>query len=127
MKDPLRHRRAAERHPAEDLFGHWAEQVAVFMGTPAFLIGQVIVTLIWIMLNVLILRSHIFDPYPFILLNLAYSIQAGFAAPFILCAQTRQAKRDREAAEADALHREELASHTHSMLITILTRLDPKE
>ena len=51
-----------------------------------------------------------FDVYPFILLNLAFSLQAAYAAPLILLAQTRQADRDKAHAEADAMHREALAS-----------------
>jgi uncharacterized membrane protein len=50
-----------------------------------------------------------FDLYPFILLNLAFSLQAAYAAPLILLASTRQAERDKMLAEADATHREELA------------------
>jgi uncharacterized membrane protein len=50
-----------------------------------------------------------FDVYPFILLNLAFSLQAAYAAPLILLAQTRQADRDKANAEAEAHHREELA------------------
>ena len=50
-----------------------------------------------------------FDIYPFILLNLAFSLQAAYAAPLILLAQTRQADRDKAHAEADAQHREALA------------------
>ena len=50
-----------------------------------------------------------FDIYPFILLNLAFSLQAAYAAPLSLLAQTRQADRDKAHAEADAQHREALA------------------
>ncbi len=50
-----------------------------------------------------------FDIYPFILLNLAFSLQAAYAAPLILLAQTRQADRDKAHADADAQHREALA------------------
>ena len=49
-----------------------------------------------------------FDVYPFILLNLAFSTQAAYAAPLILLAQTRQADRDKVTSLADAQHREEL-------------------
>ena len=50
-----------------------------------------------------------FDVYPFILLNLMFSLQAAYAAPLILLAQTRQADRDKQLSQADALHREEIA------------------
>ena len=62
---------------------------------------------IWIGINVAGITK--FDVYPFILLNLAFSLQAAYAAPLILLAQTRQAERDKVHAEADALHRESLA------------------
>ena len=63
--------------------------------------------LFWISLNVFGVTQ--FDLYPFILLNLAFSLQAAYAAPLILLAQTRQADRDKVHAEADAQHREDLA------------------
>lgn len=88
-------------------FGAKAEGFARFFGTPTFLIAQTIIVAIWIFLNVADL-TH-FDVYPFILLNLAFSLQAAYAAPLILLAQTRQADRDKAHADADALHREELA------------------
>ena len=62
---------------------------------------------IWIIVNVAGWTQ--FDIYPFILLNLAFSLQAAYAAPLILLAQTRQADRDKAHSEADALHREDLA------------------
>ncbi len=84
-----------------------AEAFARFFGTPLFLVVQSSVVLIWICLNVFGVAT--FDVYPFILLNLAFSLQAAYAAPLILLAQTRQADRDKAHAEADAMHREELA------------------
>lgn len=90
-----------------DWFAMWAEQFARFFGTPKFLIGQTVFVLLWMILN--ILGVFHFDPYPFILLNLAFSLQAAYAAPLILLAQTRQADRDKAHSEADAMHREELA------------------
>lgn len=85
-----------------------AEAFARFFGTPVFLVLQSIIVAIWIVVNVLGLTK--FDVYPFILLNLAFSLQAAYAAPLILLAQTRQADRDKAHAEADAQHREALAS-----------------
>lgn len=85
-----------------------AEAFARFFGTPLFLVTQTVVVLIWIGLNVFGYAK--FDLYPFILLNLAFSLQAAYAAPLILLAQTRQADRDKVNAHADALHREDLAS-----------------
>jgi len=90
-----------------DWFALKAEAFARFFGTPTFLVGQTIVVGVWIVLNVTGVTK--FDVYPFILLNLAFSLQAAYAAPLILLAQTRQADRDKAHAEADAQHREDLA------------------
>jgi uncharacterized membrane protein len=91
-----------------DRFGQRAESFARFFGTPTFLISQTIVVGIWIAINVVGVVK--FDLYPFILLNLAFSLQAAYAAPLILLAQTRQADRDKANMEADAMHREELSA-----------------
>ena len=93
-----------------DWFGGKAEGFARFFGTPVFLIAQSALVVLWIGLNAVgVVR---FDLYPFILLNLAFSLQAAYAAPLILLAQTRQADRDKAHAEADALHREALAAES---------------
>ena len=93
-----------------DWFGLKAEGFARFFGTPTFLIGQTMIVTIWIIFNVIgVFKQWWFDDYPFILLNLAFSLQAAYAAPLILLAQTRQADRDKAHADADAAHREELA------------------
>jgi len=91
-----------------DAFGRQAEAFARFFGTPTFLLAQTLLVAIWIGLNVAGVTQ--FDVYPFILLNLAFSLQAAYAAPLILLAQTRQADRDKAHAEADAQHREDLAA-----------------
>jgi uncharacterized membrane protein len=90
-----------------DWFGRKAEMFARFFGTPVFIIIQTVLVGIWIVFNIWGL-AH-FDPYPFILLNLAFSLQAAYAAPLILLAQTRQADRDKAMTEADAQHREALS------------------
>jgi len=95
-------------------FGTVAERVARSFGTPQYLIGQSLMVLLWIVTNVAALFH--FDPYPFILLNLAFSLQAAYAAPLILLAQTRQADRDKIWSDADARHREDLASNTLTLL-----------
>jgi len=95
-------------------FGQVAESFARFFGTPRFLIGQTLVVAVWIALNAAALATY--DPYPFILLNLAFSLQAAYAAPLILLAQTRQADRDKVMSEADAQHREALAQTNLDML-----------
>lgn len=91
----------------DDWFSLKAEAFARFFGTPFFLVSQTAIVAIWIGLNVFGV-TH-FDVYPFILLNLAFSLQAAYAAPLILLAQTRQADRDKANANADAQHREALA------------------
>ena len=88
-------------------FGQKAEAFARFFGTPKFLIGQTLIVSFWIVINAAGIVH--FDLYPFILLNLAFSLQAAYAAPLILLAQTRQADRDKAHAEADAKHREAVA------------------
>jgi uncharacterized membrane protein len=82
-----------------DSFGRAAERFARFFGTPAFILGQTVIVALWIALNASQLFFKPFDPYPFILLNLAFSTQAAYAAPLILLAQTRQADRDQHHAE----------------------------
>jgi uncharacterized membrane protein len=75
-------------------FGVAAERFARFFGTPGFIIGQTVLVAAWIAFNAVAIRFR-WDPYPFILLNLAFSTQAAYAAPLILLAQTRQAERDK--------------------------------
>ncbi len=77
-----------------DRFGKTAERFARFFGTPRFIIGQTMLVVVWIILNAAAVGLR-WDPYPFILLNLAFSTQAAYAAPLILLAQTRQADRDK--------------------------------
>ena len=108
--DHLRfHRHHAHLAPTfgNDKFALRAEAFARFFGTPTFLGAQTLIVLVWICLN-LTGVTH-FDVYPFILLNLAFSLQAAYAAPLILLAQTRQAARDKALSEADAQYREALA------------------
>jgi len=83
-----------------DAFGALAERLARFFGTPRYIVGQTIIVVIWIAINVAVAVLR-FDPYPFILLNLAFSTQAAYAAPLILLAQNRQADREKEDVERD--------------------------
>jgi uncharacterized membrane protein len=97
-----------EHHGAfgQDTFGRRAERAARFFGTPQYIFGQSIVVVIWIAINAVAVSLQ-WDPYPFILLNLAFSTQAAYAAPLILLAQTRQAERDKHADErAERSHRQ---------------------
>jgi uncharacterized membrane protein len=83
-----------------DAFGRMSEAIARFMGTGKFLVAQTVLVIGWILLNTAGLVYH-WDPYPFILLNLAFSTQAAYAAPLILLAQNRQDDRDRASIERD--------------------------
>ena len=97
-----------------DAFAKRAEAFARFFGTPKFITIQSAIVVAWIAVNAAALTT--FDPYPFILLNLGFSLQAAYAAPLILLAQTRQADRDKMNVEADAKHREELATAQLTLL-----------
>ena len=119
MGDVLRlHRVHEDLHGAfgNDTFGRLAERLARFFGTPRYIVAQTIVVILWIAYNGWValhyLSAKAFDPYPFILLNLAFSTQAAYAAPLILLAQSRQAARDKAVEEADAKHREEIAQRS---------------
>jgi uncharacterized membrane protein len=83
-----------------DAFGRVSEGIARFLGTGRFLVGQTVLVIAWIVLNAIGFVHH-WDPYPFILLNLAFSTQAAYAAPLILLAQNRQDDRDRAVIERD--------------------------
>ena len=97
-----------------DWFGRDAEKFARAFGSPVYLVVQTMGVLIWLAVNAAGVTT--FDPYPFILLNLAFSTQAAYSAPMILLAETRQAERDRVFSLADAAHREELSETTIQLL-----------
>ena len=94
----------------EDAFGRRAEAAARLFGTPRYIAGQTLVVMMWIAVNAVAVGLR-WDPYPFILLNLAFSTQAAYAAPLILLAQTRQAERDKLSVERLEKHREEVMRH----------------
>ena len=83
-----------------DTFARLAEKMARFLGTGRYLAAQTMFVVVWIILNGVAI-TNAWDPYPFILLNLAFSTQAAYAAPLILLAQNRQADRDRSETERD--------------------------
>jgi uncharacterized membrane protein len=94
----LEHHEHAELRGAfgNDAFGRLAEKAARFFGTPQYIVGQTIAVLVWVILNSTQLHlGFAWDVYPFIALNLLFSLQAAYAAPLILLAQTRQADRDK--------------------------------
>lgn len=78
----------------------WADAVTSWLGSWPFIMVQSLLLVIWIVLNTIAWLEH-WDPYPFILLNLALSFQAAFSAPVILMSQNRQSAKDRLKAEAD--------------------------
>jgi len=90
-----------------EAFGAFSESIARYFGTARFLVIQSVIVMLWIGfnlvwgLNIGDIRKGGFDPYPFILLNLAFSTQAAYAAPLILLAQNRQEIRDRQQTEND--------------------------
>jgi uncharacterized membrane protein len=96
---PRRRTRRGFRYDPE-AFGRFAEAIARTLGTARFLAFQTVFVVLWILLNIALMTWK-WDPYPFILLNLAFSTQAAYAAPLILLAQTRQENRDRVQADTD--------------------------
>jgi len=91
--------------------GRVSESIARFLGTGRYLAIQTIVVIVWILLNAGMFAWQ-WDPYPFILLNLAFSTQAAYAAPLILLAQNRQENRDRVALEEDRRRAEQTKADT---------------
>lgn len=90
-----------ERHVEDRTFGQrLADATARILGSWPFIIGQTILVFLWIALNVTAVVRR-WDPYPFILLNLMFSVQAAYAAPIIMMSQNRQAERDRYQAQSD--------------------------
>jgi uncharacterized membrane protein len=107
LTEPRRTRRVGLYYDS-DAFGRFSETVARYLGTARFLVIQTVVVVTWIAVNIVwslvayhSVRRGNFDPYPFILLNLAFSTQAAYAAPLILLAQSRQERTDRAQAERD--------------------------
>ena len=94
-----------------DAVGQFTESIARFFGTGSYLLIQSIVVIVWIALNVSAVHLR-WDPYPFILLNLAFSTQAAYAAPLILLAQNRQENRDRVTLDQDRRRAEETKADT---------------
>ncbi|MPZ65353.1 MAG: DUF1003 domain-containing protein [Pseudonocardiaceae bacterium] len=95
-----------------DTFARLSERIARFLGTGRFLAVQTVLVAVWITLNLVLVMYLRWDPYPFILLNLAFSTQAAYAAPLILLAQNRQDDRDRVALEEDRARAERTKADT---------------
>ncbi|WP_299577299.1 DUF1003 domain-containing protein [uncultured Williamsia sp.] len=111
LDTPRPRRRGFGVHVDSDLVGVYAEKLARFLGTGRYLAIQTVVVVVWIALN-LVAVSIRWDPYPFILLNLAFSTQAAYAAPLILLAQNRQETRDRITIEEDRARGEQTKADT---------------
>ncbi|MDU0478319.1 DUF1003 domain-containing protein [Staphylococcus chromogenes] len=94
-----------------DAVGALAEKVARFFGTGEYLFWQTVFVIVWVLMNCGIFAFG-WDPYPFILLNLAFSTQAAYAAPLILLAQNRQEDRDRVALAEDRRRAEQTKADT---------------
>jgi uncharacterized membrane protein len=94
-----------------DAVGRFTESIARFFGTGTYLGLQTLAVFVWILLNVFAVALR-WDPYPFILLNLAFSTQAAYAAPLILLAQNRQENRDRVSLDDDRRRAEETKADT---------------
>lgn len=109
LDQPLVGRRRFEVDP--DGFARASERIARFLGTGRFLAVQSVIVIAWIALNLIAWQIR-WDPYPFILLNLAFSTQAAYAAPLILLAQNRQDDRDRIALEEDRRRAERTKADT---------------
>jgi len=94
-----------------DAFARVSERIARFLGTGRFLAVQTVLVMVWVAVNLAAVSLR-WDPYPFILLNLAFSTQAAYAAPLILLAQNRQDDRDRVALEEDRARAERTKADT---------------
>ncbi|WP_257181365.1 DUF1003 domain-containing protein [Corynebacterium cystitidis] len=95
----------------DETIGAAAEKVARFFGTGRYLMWQTVVVVLWIALNIGGFWWQ-WDPYPFILLNLAFSTQAAYSAPLILLAQNRQEDRDKVTLAADRRRDEQTKADT---------------
>ena len=94
-----------------EAFARFSERIARLIGTGRFLFWQTVVVIVWISVN-LFAATLRWDPYPFILLNLAFSTQAAYAAPLILLAQNRQDDRDRVSLDEDRARAERTKADT---------------
>lgn len=93
-------------HPSKEILSggqKLSDKVAHFGGSWKFIIIFGIILMFWITINVVVLKSHAFDPYPFILMNLILSCIAALQAPIIMMSQNRQEEKDRMRNENDYL------------------------
>ncbi len=109
LDQPLGSRRRLDLDP--EMIARLSERAARFLGTGRYLAIQTAIVIVWIALNVAA-SAWRWDPYPFILLNLAFSTQAAYAAPLILLAQNRQDDRDRVSLDEDRARAERTKADT---------------
>jgi uncharacterized membrane protein len=109
--DQPRRSLAVAPHYDPEAFGRVSEGIARYFGTARYLVIQTMLVIAWIGVNAVWATGR-WDPYPFILLNLAFSTQAAYAAPLILLAQNRQAVRDRRQYEEDRRMAAEMRAET---------------
>lgn len=117
----MRHPANIARHVHRDFGQRAADRVTGFMGSWRFIGVQSAFILVWITLNVTAIVAH-WDPYPWILLNLLFSVQAAYASPLILLAQNRQVEHDRDAAEHDFDVNREALTLLHQMYTVIIAQ-----
>ena len=110
----------------QDAFGRGAEHAARFFGTPQYIVGQTIVVIFWIALNSIGIALE-WAPYPFILLNLAFSTQAAYAAPLILLAQTRQGEREKVSSENAERRHDEMGRQAAARVAALRSETDKLE
>src|ERR1700754_2938257 len=111
LDTPRTSRRRFSLNMDAEAVGQFSESIARYLGTGRYLAVQTVLVIVWIGLNLFAVKLQ-WDPYPFILLNLAFSTQAAYAAPLILLAQNRQENRDRVALEEDRRRAEQTKADT---------------
>jgi len=111
LDTPRTSRRRFSFNVDAEAVGQFSESIARYLGTGRYLAWQTILVIVWIVLNLSAVKLR-WDPYPFILLNLAFSTQAAYAAPLILLAQNRQENRDRVSLEEDRRRAEQTKADT---------------
>jgi uncharacterized membrane protein len=120
LDTPRTTRRRFSLNVDAEAVGQFSESIARFLGTGRYLAWQTIIVIVWIALNLFAVSLQ-WDPYPFILLNLAFSTQAAYAAPLILLAQNRQENRDRVALEEDRRRAERTKADTEYLARELAT------
>src|SRR5260370_36159995 len=128
LKKTLQHRKLNpddHQHPVnvlhhdEATFGEMlADKIAGGMGSWTFLIGQTCAVLLWLTLNIVGFVNH-WDPFPFILLNLLFSVQAAYTGPVLLLAGNRQAQKDRLTLEHAAYEADKADEQNVEILLAI--------